>query len=100
MSVNTVEEKLVGECHVCGINVYDRGKLNLPFRYLGKERLGYPREVAMPCGINREGEKASKDLREIQCARCPFETAEEQKKWENIVKGTVFSGANLWDGIT
>lgn len=78
------EEVKTGECPICGINAYDRGELNKPFMYLGKERKGLPREVAMPCGL--------KD--------CPFETKEQQAELRKKIKEQIFSGANNWDGIT
>lgn len=84
MSVSKETETKVGECHVCGINAYDRGDLNKPFTYLGRERLGMPREVAMPCGLKG----------------CPFETKEEQDKLREQIKKQIFSGINNWDGIT
>ena len=60
MTVSKEPETFVGKCNVCEVNVYERGKLNRTFIYLGRERKGYPRDVAMPCGLNRaEG-------------RCPF----------------------------
>lgn len=93
------EEKLVGKCHICEINVYDRGKLNRPFMYLGKERKGYPRDVAMPCGLNYIG-VVNKDLTDIQRARCPFETEEEQAAIDTSKGVGIFSGKNNWEGIT
>lgn len=108
MTVST-EEKLVGKCHVCEINVYDRGKLNKPFTYLGKQREGFPKEIAMPCGLNRQPEvmealkKAGfvpdKDLKKDQHTRCPFETKTEQDRIDMQKAVGIFSGKNLWDGI-
>jgi hypothetical protein len=86
MSVSTKEETLVGTCHICGINAYDRGEKNKVFRYLGKDRLGYPRDVAMPCGINRPEE-----------GRCPFETREEQDAIEYKKGIGIFSGQNTYE---
>jgi hypothetical protein len=99
MPVNTKEEKLVGTCPVCGINAYDRGDLNKPFVYLGKTRLGYPNDVAMPCGINREGSD-DKELVAIQKQRCPFETKAEQDLIDYKKAQGIFSGENVWDSIT
>jgi len=93
------EEKLVGKCHVCEINVYDRGELNRPFMYLGKQRQGYPRDVAMPCGLNYEG-STNKELTAIQKARCPFETEKEQNAIDDSKGVGIISGKNNWEGIT
>jgi hypothetical protein len=84
MSVSKETETKVGECQICGINVYDRGNINKAFIYLGKERLGMPREIAMPCGLKG----------------CPFETKEEQDKLRKLIEKQIFSGENNWDGIT
>ena len=83
MSMSKGEIK-VGECGICGINVYDRGVENKTFTHAGEEKKGLPREIAMPCGL--------KD--------CPFETKEEQDKLREIIKKQIFSGENNWDGIT
>jgi hypothetical protein len=88
MSVSTETETLVGKCRICEINVYDRGSKNKPFVYLGKQRMGYPRDVAMPCGLNRaEG-------------RCPFESKQEQALIEYKKGQGIFSGDNLWNDVT
>lgn len=108
MSVSN-EEKLVGTCHVCEINIYDRGDKNKPFIYLGKQRLGFPKDAAMPCGLNREPAVLEelkklgfieKGILEVQKSRCPFETKEEQDAIEYKKGQGIFSGLNYWDGIT
>lgn len=79
---------LVGTCPICEINVYDRPGKNKPFMEKGKEKLGYPRDIAMPCGLNRtEG-------------RCPFETEKEQQAIEYKKGVGIFSGENNWDSAT
>ncbi len=83
--VKELEEK-VGVCQICGINVYDRRKLNKTFVYLGRERMGYPKDIAMPCGINRS-----------DVGRCPFESQEEQDKINYDKSIGIFSGENNWD---
>lgn len=82
------ELTLVGTCHICEINVYDRGKLNKSFTYLGRERKGFPAANAMPCGMNREDK-----------GRCPFETEAEQEKINFDKAKGIFSGSNNWDGV-
>ena len=103
------ELKAIGECQICGVNVYDRGKLNKPFMHLGREKKGYPAAAAMPCGVNREpsvlaelkklGFSPEKDLTPSQHKRCPFETKEEQDAIE-IKKGIgIFSGQNTYESM-
>lgn len=102
------EEKLVGKCPVCEINVYDRGAKNKPFQCLGKQKMGYPRDVAMPCGIDRTNQlsikdpaaqAAAKEMTKAQFTRCPFETKEAQDQIEYKKGLGVISGENTWDGI-
>lgn len=82
------EEKIVGKCHLCEINVYDRGALNKSFKtHLGSIKKGYPKAIALPCGLNRKE------------GRCPFETKETQDRIEYKKGLGVISGANTWDGI-
>lgn len=104
------EEKLIGKCSICEINVYDRGKLNKSFTYLGRERMGFPRAVAMPCGLNREpsllaelkklGFAPEKEVTPSQQSRCPFETKEQQDEIDYKKGKGIFSGNNNWEGIT
>lgn len=104
------EETLVGKCNVCEINVYDRGPKNKPFMYLGRERKGYPRAVAMPCGVNRDpsvleelkklGFTPEKEVTASQKMRCPFETKEQQDEIDYQKGKGIFSGNNNWEGIT
>lgn len=99
-------EQLVGKCPVCEINVYESDKAK-PFMHLGKMREGFPREVSMPCGINREPEVLAelkkmgfapeKDVSEGQMMICPFETKAEQDAI-NYEKGKgIFSGRNTYE---
>lgn len=83
--MSTEKEVKVGTCPICEINVYDRGGKNKPFKNLGRTKMGYPRDIAMPCGMSRpEG-------------LCPFETKEQQDKISYERAQLVFSGKNMWD---
>lgn len=95
--MSVTEETFVGQCPICEINVYDLGPIhNRVFEYLGVQRLGSPRLVAMPCGIDKTGSTDSK-LRVSQKIRCPFETKEEQDAIEYKKGLGIFSGENGWD---
>lgn len=104
------EDKLVGKCNVCEINVYDFGNKNKPFMHLGKQRMGFPRAVAMPCGVNRDpnilaelkklGFSPEKEVSASQQMRCPFETKREQDEIDYQKGKGIFSGNNNWEGIT
>lgn len=109
MTVSNETNKLVGKCHICEINVYDRGALNKPFKtVLGNIKQGYPNAVAMPCGVDRTdqlayndpaAQSAAKEMSKEQFARCPFETKEQQNQIEYKKGVGVISGNNTWDGI-
>ena len=94
------EQVAIGKCNICGINVYDRGVKNKPFRTsMGKQAKGYPRDIAMPCGIDRSTGVLNPEMTKEQYARCPFETKEQQLQIEYKKGIGVISGANTWDAI-
>ncbi len=92
--------EIVGKCHICEINVYDRGDKNKKFKtHLGATKKGYPNDEALPCGIDRTNAPKNSEMTAGQYARCPFETKADQDKIEYKKSVGVISGANTWDGI-
>ena len=69
--------KIIAECPVCGINIYDRAEKNRSFTVGKTALMGYFADSAKPCGIDRSESTLTEDkVKE----RCPFETKEEQNK--------------------
>lgn len=92
------KDDLVGTCPICEINVYNRGNKNKPFLHGSKTKMGFPSDVAMPCGISREN-STNKDLKDTQKQRCPFETKEQQERIDLSKAIGIFSGSNNWDSV-
>ncbi len=77
------EQTAIGKCGICGINVYDRGSKNKSFKTpMGETKRGYPRDVAMPCGIDRSEGLPNSEMTKEQYTRCYFETKEQQVQIE------------------
>jgi hypothetical protein len=92
--------EIVGKCHICEINIYDRGDKNRTFKtHLGVMKKGYPSDVSLPCGLDRTTAPPNKEMSKGQYARCPFETKEQQDLIEYKKSIGVISGGNTWDGI-